>query len=69
MAHSKGLEGQLIESKNRAKENANAAQMLQSFLNSGQMRINEKGQFEIVAPRNLEQAIKPNIVKKPQQQS
>ena len=43
--------------------------MLQDFLNKGTMRVNEKGKFEIIDPRKLENLQSPKFVQKQQQQS
>jgi len=41
--------------------------MIENFVLKGKMRLDEKGQLEIVDPRILEQAISPKIVSKQQQ--
>ena len=54
MARQQRLEGELIASKQRARENDNAAAMIQGFINNGQMRVNESGKIEILDPKKME---------------
>ena len=68
MARQQRLEGELIASKQRARENDNAAAMIQGFINNGQMRVNESGKIEILDPKKMEAFEKVTITPKKQQQ-
>jgi len=64
VAHQRQLERELVASKQRARENDNAAAMIQGFINKGQMRVNEQGKFEILDQQKLEGFEKVTITPK-----
>ena len=49
------MEHDLIKAQQQAQENANAAAILTDFMNKGQARINEKGQYELLDPERMSQ--------------